>query len=109
GGACRRIRRREGRCMSPAENAALDVVTLRRERKGKFVLYDELSADAKKDWLISGLLGHAEMSVVYGHPGGGKSVFVEDAALRIAAGMEVHGRSVRQGAVLYVALERRKL
>lgn len=95
--------------MTPAENAALDVVTLRRERRGKFVLYSELSADSNKEWLIDGLLGHAEMSVVYGHPGSGKSVFVEDAALKIAAGVEVHGRPVRRGAVLYVALERRKL
>jgi len=95
--------------MSPAENIALDLLTLKRERKGKFVLYSELSADSNKEWLIDGLLGHAEMSVVYGHPGSGKSVFVEDAALKIAAGVEVHGRQVRKGTVLYVALERRKL
>lgn len=95
--------------MSPAENAALDVVTLRRERKGKFVLYDEISVNVSKEWLIDGLLGCGEMSVVYGHPGSGKSVFVEDAALRIAGGLDVHGRAVRQGAVLYVALERKKL
>jgi len=99
--------------MSPAENAALELVTLRtdrrNERKGKFVLYAELSADCNKEWLVDGLLGHGEMSVVYGHPSSGKSAFVEDTALRIAAGVEVHGRPVRRGAVLYVALERKKV
>src|SRR3569832_108433 len=95
--------------MSPAENASLDAAILRSERKGNFVLYSELQADASKEWLIDKMLGAAEMSVVYGHPGSGKSVFVEDAALRITAGMEVDGRPVRQGSVLYVALERRQL
>jgi hypothetical protein len=88
------------------ENNILDLGIVQRERRGKFVLFGELSPDANKEWLITGLLGHAELSVVYGHPGSGKSVFVEDAALRIAAGWEVHGRPVRRGAVLYVALER---
>jgi hypothetical protein len=88
------------------ENLRADLRLIQNERKGKFVLYGELSPDANKEWLITGLLGHTELSVVYGHPGSGKSVFVEDAALRIAAGWEVHGRPVRRGAVLYVALER---
>jgi hypothetical protein len=93
-----------------SENAALDLTIVRSERKGKFVLYSELSPDdANKEWLVEGLLGHAELSVIYGHPGSGKSAFAEDAALRISAGEPVHGRPVRRGAVLYVALERRKL
>jgi RecA-family ATPase len=91
------------------ENNIIDLAIVQRERKGKFVLFGELSTDANKEWLITGLLGHAELSVIYGHPGSGKSVFAADAALRIAAGWEVHGRPVRRGAVLYVALERYSL
>ncbi len=91
------------------ENNIIDLGIIQRERNGKFVLFGELSPDANKEWLITGLLGHTEMSVVYGHPGSGKSVFVEDAALRVSAGWEVHGRPVRRGAVLYVALERYSL
>jgi len=88
------------------ENLRADLRIIQSERKGKFVLFSELSPDCNKEWLITGLLGHGELSVVYGHPGSGKSVFAEDAALRIAAGWDVHGRPVRRGAVLYVALER---
>jgi RecA-family ATPase len=55
------------------------------------------------------MLGCGEMSAVYGAPGCGKGVLIEDMALHIAAGLEWHGRPVTRGAVLYVALERRKL
>ena len=91
------------------ENLRADLRIIQSERKGKFILYEELSPDSNKEWLIAGLLGHAEVSVIYGHPGSGKSAFAEDAALRVSAGEPVHGRPVRRGAVLYVALERRKL
>src|SRR3974390_1536566 len=92
------------------ENLRADLRIIQNERKGKFILYGELSPeDANKEWLIDKLLGHAELSVVYGHPGSGKSVLVEDFALRIAAGEPIFGKPVRRGAVLYVALERRKL
>jgi hypothetical protein len=49
------------------------------------------------------------MSAVYGAPGSGKGVLIEDMALHIAAGLPWHGRPVTRGAVLYLALERRKL
>lgn len=91
------------------ENTALDLAIVRSERRGRFVLYDEISTDCHKEWLVDRLIGHAEFTVIFGHPSSGKSAFVEDVGLRIAAGLEVHGRPVRRGAVLYVALERRSL
>jgi hypothetical protein len=42
------------------ENNIIDLAIVQRERKGKFVLFGELSTDANKEWLITGLLGHAE-------------------------------------------------
>jgi hypothetical protein len=39
----------------------------------------------------------------------GKSVLAEDLGLHVAAGWPWHGRPVRRGAVLYIALERGKL
>jgi AAA domain len=94
--------------ISLASNNALDAIALRQERKSNFLLYRELQAASTKEWLVHGLLGAGDASAVYGVPGCGKSVLVEDMALHIAAGREWHGRAVQHGAVLYVALERKK-
>jgi len=73
------------------------------------VLYSELDASASKSWLVGKMLGVAEMSAWYGPPGCGKGVIIEDMALHIAAGIPWHGRQVSNGAVVYIALERKKL
>ena len=86
-----------------------DAIALRQERKLKFVLLGELAAESPKEWLVKGLLGAGEASAVYGVPGCGKSVLVEDLALHVALGWPWHGRPVRRGAVLYLALERKQL
>ena len=79
------------------------------EAKKQFKLYCELEATSTKTWLVKNLLGKAEASAFYGMPGCGKSVLVEDMGLHIAGGLPWHGRDVIQGAVCYVALERRML
>jgi hypothetical protein len=93
--------------MTPAENNALDRIAIVQDRP--FVLYGDLSATSNKEWLVRELLGDGDASTVYGKPGDGKSVLVEDMALHIAAGRDWHGKKVKQGAVLYIALERKKL
>jgi hypothetical protein len=92
-----------------ARNAELDAQVLGKDRKGHYVLYAELQAHCAKEWLVDKLLGAGEASAFYGKPGDGKSVLVEDLGLHVAWGKPWHGRAVRRGAVLYVALERRKL
>jgi hypothetical protein len=89
------------------DNNALDQIAIRRDRP--FVLFGDLSATSTKEWLVRELLGDGDASTVYGKPGDGKSVLVEDMALHIAAGRDWHGKRVKQGAVLYIALERKKL
>jgi AAA domain len=74
-----------------------------------FLLFKDIDLQSRKDWLVHGLLGADEASASYGRPGDGKSALAEDMALHIAAGREWHGRKVKQGAVIYVALERKKL
>jgi hypothetical protein len=74
-----------------------------------FTLYRELVLGDTKEWLVRGLLGHGEASAFYGKPGDGKSVLVQDMCMHIAAGWPWHDRAVKRGAVLYVALERKKL
>jgi hypothetical protein len=46
--------------------------------KRSFVMYSELTDADNKLWLVRGLLGLGEASAVYGRPGCGKSVLVED-------------------------------
>lgn len=90
-------------------NSELDAIALQSDRTGRFKLFSELSPVSSKDWLVKGMLGASDASAFYGVPGCGKSVLVEDMALHVAAGRPWHGRAVKQGAVLYVALERRSL
>ena len=92
------------------DNAALDRLAMLTDRKRLFVLYDDLDANsASKSWLVDKMLGAGEMSAVYGPPGCGKGVIIEDLALHVAARLPWHGRAVSGGAVVYVALERKKL
>src|ERR1700730_11954109 len=95
--------------VSTPDNAMLDSKIIQLERKGRFLLFSELEAQSNKEWLVHNLLGHGEASAMYGKPGDGKSVLAEDLGLHVAAGWPWHGRPVRRGAVLYIALERRKL
>jgi hypothetical protein len=95
--------------MSSALNNSLDTKAILIDRKRLFVLFRELGLGDSKDWLVKGLLGHGEASAFYGKPGDGKSVLVQDMCMHVAAGWPWHDRNVRRGAVLYVALERRKL
>ena len=66
----------------------------------------DMSTASRKAWCVHHLLGLGETSIWYGEPGSGKSVLVGDLGLHVAAGRTWHGRQVKQGAVLYVALER---
>ena len=95
--------------IATADNTALDAKVIQLDRKGRFLLFSELEAQSSKEWLVHNLLGHAEASAIYGKPGDGKSVLAEDLGLHVAAGWCWHGRPVRRGGVLYIALERRKL
>lgn len=76
--------------------------------KSPFVLFDQIEV-IPKGWLCANFLGLAETSCWYGEPGSGKSVLAEDFGLHLAAGMTWHSREVKQGAVLYIALERAPL
>jgi hypothetical protein len=87
----------------------MTLTVVKAERSQSFILFADLETSSSKSWLVDRILGAGEFSAVYGSPGCGKGVIVEDMALHIAAGLEWHGRPVTRGAVLYVALERKKL
>lgn len=57
------------------------------------------------NWIIKGVLPDADLGVIYGASGSGKSFVVLDLALAIARGVEWRGRKVRQGRVLVIVAE----
>ena len=56
-------------------------------------------------WLIKRVLPKAEVGVLYGASGAGKSFLVTDLALAVATGTEWRGRRVMQGTVAYICAE----
>ena len=56
-------------------------------------------------WLVECVIPEYSLSVVYGQPKNGKSFFVLDLALCIAAGVSWNNHSVQQGHVVYIAGE----
>ena len=58
-----------------------------------------------RKWLVKGLLGENEMSVLFAPSGGGKSFVALDLGARIAAGLDWYDHRVTRSAVLYIAGE----
>jgi hypothetical protein len=56
-------------------------------------------------WLIKGFLPKAELAVLFGESGSGKSFLALDLAVDIAMGTSWRGRVTRRGRVVYVAAE----
>lgn len=59
-------------------------------------------------WIIKGVLPRAEVGIVYGQSGSGKTFFVLDMAANVARGVEWRGRKVNGCRVVYVAAEARE-
>jgi hypothetical protein len=71
--------------------------------------FDEVDQSPAKEEILQGVLGAGEFSLWVAKPGTAKSVLVGDIGCHIAAGMEWHGRKVKQGLVVFFAAERKKL
>jgi hypothetical protein len=71
--------------------------------------FGDLDEDTPKETIVKGVFGVNEFTLLSGKPGSGKSVITTDMACHVAAGMDWHGRKVKQGLVVYVAAERRDL
>lgn len=57
------------------------------------------------EWLVEDVIPKADLVVLYGPPGSGKSFVALDIAASIARGEEWRGRWVQRGRVLYIAAE----
>lgn len=60
---------------------------------------------ASPSWLIKGVLPKAELAVIFGEPGSGKSFFAFDMLCSIARGIAWRGHRVSQTPGLYIAAE----
>jgi len=59
----------------------------------------------ENEWIIKGVLPKAELGVVFGDSGSGKTFKLIGMSVAVATGVEWRGRKVQQGAVVYVCAE----
>lgn len=59
-------------------------------------------------WIVKGVLPQAEVGILYGQSGSGKTFFVLDLAATVARGAPWRGRKVSECRVVYVAAEARE-
>ncbi|MBB6299927.1 AAA family ATPase [Rhizobium leucaenae] len=81
----------------------------KKRERFELTWFDAIEEGKPKETILKGWLGEGEFTTISGLPGTGKSVIVTDIACHIAAGMDWHGKKVKQGLVVYVAAERKKL
>jgi len=70
-----------------------------------FTLFADVEPALDVGDFVEGLLTTSSLAVVYGEPGSGKTFWVLDICLHVAAGLTWQGRAVEQGVVFYLALE----
>lgn len=78
------------------------------EAPKRFEILDDLEARRSRaplTWIIKTVLPRAELAVMYGEPGSGKSFAALDMAAAIARGIEWRGLRTKKLRVLYVAAE----
>lgn len=66
---------------------------------------DAFASRPPPTWIVKGVVPDAELIVLYGESGSGKSFIALDLAAAIARGIQWRGHRVRQGRVVYVAAE----
>lgn len=81
------------------------VVQTPKPLKFRFVSAAEFAAGEPPEWIVKGVLPQAELAVIYGESGSGKSFFAFDLVAAVARGIEWRGLRVKQGPVGYIAAE----
>lgn len=65
----------------------------------------ECAESAQRGYVIKGVIAPGDLAIVFGPPGGGKSVLCPHLGYAVAQGRPVFGRRTKQGGVFYVAAE----
>lgn len=73
----------------------------------RFVLipFDQIKIDTIPSYRVKGILPQVGLCIVWGPPKCGKSFLVFDIVMHVALGWKYRGKKVRQGSVVYCALE----
>lgn len=74
---------------------------------GRFPIHDagSFAARPEPEWIIKGVIPKADLGVIFGPSGSGKSFVACEMGLCVARGVEWQGRRVKQGRVLYLVAE----
>lgn len=74
---------------------------------GKFPVVSAamLAARPPGEWLVKGVLPQADLIVLFGESGSGKSFCAIDLGAAVSRGIEWRGRRVKRGKVIYIAAE----
>jgi hypothetical protein len=86
-----------------------EIIANRSKERFQVTWFDDVDQSAAKEEIVQGVLGAGEFSLIVAKPGTAKSVLVGDIGCHIAAGMDWHGRKVKQGLVVFFAAERKLL
>lgn len=70
-----------------------------------FEWFADIRPSLDGNWLVEDLLSAGGLSLIYGHPGCGKSFFALDITMHIAAGNRWRDKDVTQGLIVYVGAE----
>src|SRR6476469_1653375 len=92
-----------------AGSSVQDLIANRSKERFEVTWFDDVDKSTAKEEILKGVLGGGEFSLFVAKPGMGKSVLVGDIGCHIAAGLDWHGRKVKQGLVVFFAAERKRL
>lgn len=82
-----------------------DSKTIAKPARFTPIQVDEFSQGKHPGWIIKGVLPRAELAVVYGESGSGKSFAVLDMVAAVARGIPWRGHKVTKGRVVYICAE----
>jgi RecA/RadA recombinase len=82
-----------------------DVKETPRKARFRVIPANEFATDVPLEWLIKSVLPKAELAVIYGESGSGKSFQALDLAAAVSRGAAWRDHVVRRGRVVYVAAE----
>lgn len=60
---------------------------------------------SESDWVIDEILPQAELAVIFGEPGCGKTFLALDMAMSVARGIEWHDKTTAKGRIVYICAE----
>jgi AAA domain len=77
----------------------------RAQKHFELIAFDRIQIDTAPAYLVKGLIPRVGLCIFWGPPKCGKSFLVFDIMMHVALGWKYRGRKVRQGDVVYCALE----